>query len=102
VRSPNPRPSPPKLTPSSLRCIQVIAGVLGRAGEAGQKKRLEAAERGKVTYRPADNLVLPEALQDKTAPVADEVENNGDTAALMARYNRQNSNPAARGTKNKP
>lgn len=44
----------------SLRCIQVIAGVLGRAGEAGQKQRLAAAERGEITYRPAKNLHMPE------------------------------------------
>jgi small subunit ribosomal protein S2 len=91
------------LTPSSLRCIQVIAGVLGRAGEAGQKKRLEAAENGKVTYRPADNLVLPEALQDKTAPAADEDESLEDTDAIVAKFNRarsrENSNHVARGTK---
>ncbi|KAF2702661.1 hypothetical protein K504DRAFT_214168 [Pleomassaria siparia CBS 279.74] len=43
----------------SIRCIQVIAGVLGRAGEAGQKKRLEAAARGEITYRPAVGLELP-------------------------------------------
>ena len=45
--------------PHSLRCIQVIAGVLGRAGEAGQKKRFEAAARGEITYRPAQGLELP-------------------------------------------
>jgi small subunit ribosomal protein S2 len=45
----------------SLRCIQVIAGVLGRAGEAGQKQRLEAAAKGVITYRPAKGLVIPEA-----------------------------------------
>jgi small subunit ribosomal protein S2 len=44
----------------SLRCIQVIAGVLGRAGEAGQKQRLAAAARGEITYRPARGLVAPE------------------------------------------
>ncbi|KAJ4348158.1 uncharacterized protein N0V89_009530 [Didymosphaeria variabile] len=54
----------------SLRCIQVIAGVLGRAGEAGQKERLTLAENGQVTYRPAENLQLPEALQDKEKAVA--------------------------------
>ncbi|ORY12026.1 ribosomal protein S2, flavodoxin-like domain-containing protein [Clohesyomyces aquaticus] len=43
----------------SLRCIQVIAGVLGRAGEAGQKQRLELAEKGQITYRPAQGLVAP-------------------------------------------
>ncbi|KAF3047557.1 37S ribosomal protein, mitochondrial [Didymella heteroderae] len=44
----------------SLRCIQVIAGVLGRAGEAGQKQRLEAAARGHITYRPAQGLTVAE------------------------------------------
>ena len=42
----------------SLRCIQVIAGVLGRAGEAGQKQRLAAAAEGRITYRPAQGLTL--------------------------------------------
>ena len=36
----------------SLRCVQVIAGVLGRAGEEGQRLRREHAERGIVTYHP--------------------------------------------------
>jgi small subunit ribosomal protein S2 len=47
------------LTAYSLRCIQVIAGVLGRAGEAGQKQRLAAAANGTITYQPATGLVLP-------------------------------------------
>ena len=37
----------------SLRCVQVIAGALGRAGEEGQKSRREMAEEGYVTYQPA-------------------------------------------------
>lgn len=45
---------------TSLRCIQVIAGVLGRAGEAGQKQRLAAAARGHITYRPAQGLKVDE------------------------------------------
>ncbi|EMD68768.1 hypothetical protein GGP41_008766 [Bipolaris sorokiniana] len=48
----------------SLRCIQVIAGVLGRAGEAGQKQRLAAAAEGKITYRPAQGLTLAGADAD--------------------------------------
>jgi len=36
----------------SLRSVQLIAGVLGRAGEAGQRRRLEEAKRGKLTYEP--------------------------------------------------
>lgn len=51
----------------SLRCIQVIAGVLGRAGEAGQKQRLALAEKGRITYTPAQNLVIPEGFHNKNA-----------------------------------
>ncbi|KAI4204289.1 MAG: hypothetical protein LQ350_001269 [Teloschistes chrysophthalmus] len=36
----------------SLRCVQLIAGVLGRAGEEGQKRRAEKARSGEVTYQP--------------------------------------------------
>ncbi|KAF2641372.1 ribosomal protein S2 [Massarina eburnea CBS 473.64] len=43
----------------SIRCIQVIAGVLGRAGEAGQKARLAAAEEGEITYAPPKQLYMP-------------------------------------------
>ena len=42
----------------SLRCINLIAGVLGRAGESGQKKRIEAAATGKVTWQ------TPSAVQE--------------------------------------
>lgn len=48
----------------SLRCVQVIAGVLGRAGEAGNKIRLEAASEGKVTYKPAQGLKMPAEKKD--------------------------------------
>jgi len=36
----------------SLRSIQFIVGVLGRAGEAGQQRRLEDAMKGKMSYEP--------------------------------------------------
>ena len=36
----------------SLRCVQVIAGALGRAGEEGQMNRSEKAMGGHVTYTP--------------------------------------------------
>lgn len=35
----------------SLRATALISGVLGRAGERGQKRRLEAAQHGKVTWK---------------------------------------------------
>lgn len=38
-----------------MRATALISGVLGRAGERGQKRRLEAAQRGVVTWKtPAD------------------------------------------------
>lgn len=36
----------------SMRCVQVIAGVLGRAGQEGQARRKELAASGIVTYTP--------------------------------------------------
>lgn len=36
----------------SLRCVQLIAGVLGRAGEEGQRRRQARAKNGEVTYQP--------------------------------------------------
>ncbi|KFY19677.1 hypothetical protein V491_04290, partial [Pseudogymnoascus sp. VKM F-3775] len=40
----------------SLRCTHLIAGVLGRAGQIGQKKRAEAAKNGTVAWETADYL----------------------------------------------
>lgn len=36
----------------SLRATCLIAGILGRAGQAGQERRLEAARQGQTTYTP--------------------------------------------------
>lgn len=36
----------------SLRSTNLIAGVFGRAGQAGQKRRLQAAQEGKFNYLP--------------------------------------------------
>lgn len=38
----------------SLRCTNVIAGVLGRAGEEGQQRRKDRTLRGEITYEPID------------------------------------------------
>lgn len=38
----------------SLRSIALIAGVLGRAGEQGQKRRLEESAKGDIPYEPID------------------------------------------------
>ncbi|KFY18954.1 hypothetical protein V493_08236 [Pseudogymnoascus sp. VKM F-4281 (FW-2241)] len=40
----------------SLRCTHLIAGILGRAGQTGQKKRIEAAKNGKVAWETAEYL----------------------------------------------
>ncbi|KAF2129755.1 ribosomal protein S2 [Dothidotthia symphoricarpi CBS 119687] len=64
----------------SLRCIQVIAGVLGRAGEAGQKQRLAAAATGEITYRPAKNLYMA-GVDDDTAPPVERAGTGRETSA---------------------
>ncbi|MCJ1414535.1 37S ribosomal protein, mitochondrial [Xylographa parallela] len=38
----------------SLRCVQVIAGVLGKAGQEGQLRRMEKAKKGEISYQPVD------------------------------------------------
>lgn len=38
----------------SLRAVGLIAGVLGRAGEAGQERRLKEARTGRLTYPPVN------------------------------------------------
>lgn len=48
----------------SLRCVQVIAGVLGRAGQEGQQRRLEAAKAGRITYLPTEGLILPDDWEE--------------------------------------
>lgn len=57
------------LNSDSLRCIQVIAGVLGRAGESGQQKRLEAAKTGVVTWLPPPGLGKPVTEEDRRKAV---------------------------------
>ena len=40
----------------SLRCVQVIAGVLGKAGEEGLMRRRESAKQGVITFNPVEDL----------------------------------------------
>ncbi|KAH7095022.1 37S ribosomal protein MRP4, mitochondrial precursor [Paraphoma chrysanthemicola] len=68
----------------SLRCIQVIAGVLGRAGEAGQKQRLAAAANGTITYQPAKGLVMPETEEEAEAAVKKAAKSNSRTSRREA------------------
>jgi small subunit ribosomal protein S2 len=62
------------LTICSLRCIQLIAGVLGRAGEIGQKKRKEAAERGQIEWESPEYLLELIGRDRKEAQEAQKVE----------------------------
>lgn len=49
----------------SLRCVQVICGVLGRAAEEGRQRRLQLAQNSslrpqqRITFEPASKLVAP-------------------------------------------
>jgi small subunit ribosomal protein S2 len=47
----------------SLRCIQVTAGVLGRAGQQGQERRLELAKSGRVLYERVGHLYEPTTVK---------------------------------------
>ncbi|KKZ68426.1 small subunit ribosomal protein S2 [[Emmonsia] crescens] len=56
----------------SLRSVAVIAGVLGRAGEDGQRVRLREAQEGKVTY-PVDEIL--EDWKPKSEELAEGINN---------------------------
>lgn len=43
----------------SSRCVHVIAGALGRAGEEGQAQRLARAKEGYIDYEPRHSLEMP-------------------------------------------
>ncbi|MCJ1364181.1 37S ribosomal protein, mitochondrial [Acarospora aff. strigata] len=43
----------------SMRCVHVIAGVLGKAGEEGRIRRKENVARGEVTVTTTDGLWMP-------------------------------------------
>lgn len=70
-----------------MRCTYVIAGVLGRAGEAGKNKRLKVAEEGKITYTPDETLTKPRReevakAKSKVETRAEEVEDEGSSNSL--------------------
>ncbi|PYI04884.1 hypothetical protein BO78DRAFT_346732 [Aspergillus sclerotiicarbonarius CBS 121057] len=50
----------------SLRSVTLIAGVLGRAGQAGQERRLKEAREGRLTYQAMDKLSVP--AEEKESP----------------------------------
>ncbi|KAK7968642.1 ribosomal protein S2 [Apiospora saccharicola] len=51
----------------SLRCLAVIGSVLGRAGEQGQKRRMEDAKNGKVTWETPSEIKQFMEIQQKRA-----------------------------------
>ncbi|KAH8668791.1 ribosomal protein S2 [Xylariales sp. PMI_506] len=51
----------------SLRCLAVIGSVLGRAGEAGNKRRLEDAKKGVVGWETQGEIKHWMAIQEKRA-----------------------------------
>ena len=53
----------------SLRAVTLIAGVLGRAGQAGQERRLEQARMGQLTYMAMPQLRV-NAAEDPEAALA--------------------------------
>ena len=59
----------------SLRCVQVIAGVLGRAGQEGQARRKEKALNGVLTYTPDTLMTDPSASTQgaRTGGSADDI-----------------------------
>jgi len=58
----------------SLRCVQVIAGVLGRAGEEGRSRRLAKAKKGEVTYTPTNFAEVDEEDDDPDDDWDDELD----------------------------
>ncbi|KAI4212816.1 MAG: hypothetical protein LQ351_004518 [Letrouitia transgressa] len=64
----------------SLRCVQVIAGVLGKAGEEGQKRRRERTLAGEITYTP-EKLEEPDVALTDTNGVEPEETEEAEQAA---------------------
>jgi len=74
----------------SLRCVQVIAGVLGRAGEEGKLRRLAFAKQKHYTFTPASGLELPGDL-GSTGPIYPRVLKLGSTIQELEEQDRGNA-----------
>ena len=63
----------------SMRCVQVIAGALGRAGQEGQAKRREKALKGVVTYTPDKLMIDPSVSTQgvRTGGSAEDIKGSG-------------------------
>lgn len=72
----------------SIRCIELIAGVLGRAGEEGQRRRRELAQQGIVTYHTDHGLYRSHADrradQANSADIEESVLEQELQAAILA------------------
>jgi len=71
----------------------VIAGVLGRAGEKGQRKRLELAKQGKVLY---DRVYLKPVERKATVPEASTASQSLRVAAPTVDGSRESTQDLAR------
>lgn len=72
---------------NSLRTATVIAGVLGRAGERGQKRRLKDAELGEVTWR--NPTEIAKFMEIQAMIQAAEKQSARDTQANQRRASRE-------------
>lgn len=79
-----------KLTilPFSLRSVAVIGGVLGRAGERGQKRRLEDAKKGNVAWQ-TPPMLQTHMQKDISAAIKERKEVMGRMQANLAGFNEE-------------
>ena len=69
----------------SLRCVQVIAGALGRAGQEGQRRRKELAMMGVVTYTP-DKLTADSSVSTQGLRTGGSAEDIKDSDSSRSRF----------------
>lgn len=63
----------------SLRCVMLVAGVLARAGEEGQRMRLQEAEKGKSTYSTKAAESFLKGLEELKGLASNVQDNSGPT-----------------------